>query len=169
MMCWVCEYLKKRVVTPASLGREVLIEAHYDLFRGGKLAPVVNGHVPYSKKSKEVPMSSHALTRRNFIQNTAIQSTAAAAMFAGRLFPAPSGAKKPNPELENLGAVALGEAGKLKASYCDIRIIRYQRQMVSVRLNPERGTGKTLEVPFVSNSGSFGFGVRVILNGVWGF
>jgi TldD protein len=104
------------------------------------------------------------LTRRNFIQ-----STAAAAGFATQLFAAPAGAKKPNPDLENLGAVALREARKLKAAYCDIRIIRYRRQLVLVRMNPERGTGKTLEVPVVNDGGSFGFGVRVILNGAWGF
>ena len=62
------------------------------------------------------------LTRRVFLQS----STAAA--LASRLFGAPADATKPNPELENLGAVALREAKKLKASYCDIRIIRYRRQ-----------------------------------------
>lgn len=102
------------------------------------------------------------LTRRIFLQS----STAA---LAARLFAGPADPTKPNPELENLGAVALAEAKKLKASYCDIRIIRYRRQLINVRLNPERGTGKTLEVPGVSDSGSFGFGVRVIVNGAWGF
>ena len=104
------------------------------------------------------------LTRRDFLH-----SSAAAAAFAGRLFSATTGAKKPSPELEKLGAAALREAKKLKASYCDIRIIRYRRQIAMVRLNPERGTNKTLEVPVVTNTGSFGFGVRVILNGAWGF
>ena len=65
---------------------------------------------------------------------------------------------RPNPELENLGAVALREAKKLKATYADIRIIRYRQQFLTVRLNPERGTGKTLEVPVINDGGSFGFG-----------
>jgi TldD protein len=103
------------------------------------------------------------LTRRAFLGS----STAAA--LATRLFAAPQGSTKPNPELENLGAVALHEAKKLKASYADIRIIRYRQQFLTVRLNPERGTGKTLEVPVVSDGGSFGFGVRVIVDGAWGF
>jgi TldD protein len=103
------------------------------------------------------------LTRRTFLQSSA------AAGLATRLFSAPADSKKPNPELENLGAVALAEAKKLKATYCDIRIVRYRRQFVNVRLNPERGTGKTLEVPNVSDGSSFGFGVRVIANGCWGF
>jgi TldD protein len=103
------------------------------------------------------------LTRRAFIES----GTAAA--LAARLFAAPEGSTKPNPELENLGAAALDEAKKLKASYADIRIIRYRQQFLTVRLNPERGTGKTLEVPVVSDGGSFGFGVRVIVDGAWGF
>jgi TldD protein len=102
------------------------------------------------------------LSRRNFLNTTA-------AAFATRLFAAPADARKPNPELENLGAVALREAKKLKASYCDIRIIRTRQQFLSIRMNPERGTGKTLEVPAANDGGSFGFGVRVIVDGAWGF
>jgi TldD protein len=102
-------------------------------------------------------------TRRNFLQS------GAAAALAARLFAAKEGSATPNPELENLGAAALREAQKLKASYADIRIIRYRQQFLTVRLNPERGTGKTLEVPMVSDGGSFGFGVRVIAEGAWGF
>ena len=102
------------------------------------------------------------LSRRTFIQ------TSSATALASRLFAA-ADSTKPNPELETLGAVALAEAKKLKATYCDIRIIRYRRQFVTVRLNPERGTGKTLEVPNISDGGSFGFGVRVIADGSWGF
>lgn len=102
------------------------------------------------------------LTRRTFLQ------TSCTTALAARLFAA-ADSNKPNPELETLGAVALAEAKKLKATYCDIRIIRYRRQFVTVRLNPERGTGKTLEVPNISDGGSFGFGVRVIAEGSWGF
>ena len=36
-------------------------------------------------------------------------------------------------------------------------------------MNPERGTGKTLTVPSAVEGGSFGFGVRVIAGGAWGF
>src|ERR1044072_4431502 len=103
------------------------------------------------------------LTRRTFLNSSA------AATLATRLFAAPDDARKPNPELEKLGDVALREAKKLKASYADIRIIRYRQQTLNIRLNPERGTGKTLEVPGVSDGGSFGFGVRVIVDGAWGF
>jgi len=101
-------------------------------------------------------------TRRSFLQS----STGA---LAARLFAAPPGSTQPNPQLENLGAAALREAKKLKASYCDIRIVRYRRQVLSMALNPQRGTGKTFEVPSVSDGSSFGFGVRVIAGGAWGF
>jgi TldD protein len=102
------------------------------------------------------------VTRRSFLE-------AGAAALGTRLFAAASEPSKPNAELERLGAVALNEAKKRKATYADIRIVRYRRQSLRVRLNPERGTGKTLEVPGVEDGGSFGFGVRVIAGGAWGF
>src|SRR5690349_1417521 len=103
------------------------------------------------------------ITRRRFLQSSS------ATALATRLFAAGADPTKPNRELESLGAVALTEAKKLKATYADIRIVRYRRQSVTVRMNPERGTGKILEVPAVSDRGSFGFGVRVIAAGAWGF
>ena len=104
------------------------------------------------------------LTRRAFLGS----STAAAAL-ATKLFAAPKGQTKPSPDLVKLGAVALNEAKKLKATYCDIRIGRYRNQNVVLRAQPERGTGKTLEVPNIQEDSTFGFGVRVIAQGSWGF
>ncbi|MGH9660909.1 MAG: TldD/PmbA family protein [Bryobacteraceae bacterium] len=101
------------------------------------------------------------LSRRAFLGSTAA--------FAGRLFGAPKESKTPSPELEKLADNALRQARRLKASYCDIRICRYRRQSITFRATPERGTNRTLEVPNVSDSDSFGFGVRVIANGSWGF
>ncbi|MGH9673256.1 MAG: TldD/PmbA family protein [Bryobacteraceae bacterium] len=89
---------------------------------------------------------------------------------AAELFGAPQGASKdPSPQLEKLAAIALGQAKKLRATYCDVRINRYRDQNVSIRLSPERGTGRVLEVPGVGERSSFGFGVRVIVDGAWGF
>ena len=51
------------------------------------------------------------LTRRAFVQS------GAAATLATRLFGANESSEKPNPELEELGSVALHEAKKLKATY----------------------------------------------------
>ena len=101
------------------------------------------------------------LTRRHFI--------ATSAAFAADLFAAPKNSKTPSADLEKLGAVALREAAKYRASYCDIRIVRLRDQRVGLRLTPERGTGKTLSVPSLTEDSSFGFGVRVIVNGAWGF
>ena len=103
------------------------------------------------------------LTRRGFI------ATSSGAFLAEKMFGAPKDSKVPNPELEKLAVNALREAKKLKATYCDIRIVRLREQRVSLRVSPERGTGKTLAVPGVAEDSSFGFGVRVIVNGAWGF
>jgi TldD protein len=106
--------------------------------------------------------------RRAFIGGSA--TTAASLLFAEELFGAPdSDSTKPNPALEKLGAVALAEAKKQGATYCDIRINRYRNQFSGYRLSPERDGSKTDEVPFVNDGTSFGFGVRVIAKGQWGF
>ncbi|MDQ1473386.1 MAG: TldD protein [Bryobacterales bacterium] len=111
-------------------------------------------------------MTSHMLaplpTRRHFL-------AASAATLACQLFAAPKDSRTPAPDLEKLGAVALTEAKKLKATYADIRIVRLRDQRIGLRLSPDRGTGKTLSVPNVGENASFGFGVRVIVNGAWGF
>lgn len=103
------------------------------------------------------------LTRRQFI------GTSAGAALAEKLFAGPKDGKTPNAELEKLADNALREAKKYKASYCDIRIVRLRDQLVSMRVSNERGTGKTISVPGVAEDSSFGFGVRVIVNGAWGF
>lgn len=103
------------------------------------------------------------LTRRAFVAGSA------AAAFAAELFAADADAASPNLKLEKLADAALREAKKQKAGYCDIRITRYRDQNVGVRLSPERGTGRTLEVPGIADTESFGFGVRVIVDGAWGF
>src|ERR1700733_14478300 len=101
------------------------------------------------------------ITRRNFITGTAA--------LAGQLFATPKASRTPSPDLEKLGDAALREAKKYKATYCDIRIVRLRDQRLGLRLSPERGTSRTLAVPNVFEDSSFGFGVRVIVNGAWGF
>jgi TldD protein len=101
------------------------------------------------------------ISRRSFVRGSV--SALAAELFAAQ------DSKSPNSPLQKLGGVALAEAKKLKAAYCDIRINRYRDQGVSLRLTPDRGTGKTNEVPGISDRESFGFGVRVIVDGAWGF
>lgn len=61
---------------------------------------------------------------------------------------------------DSLADAALATAKKLGASYADIRINRYRQENVSTR---ER------QVLNVSSSQNFGFGVRVLIDGTWGF
>jgi TldD protein len=110
---------------------------------------------------------SSFLTRRAFLTAT---TGGASILLANRLFGAPDDApSKPEPGLEKLAAVALAEARKQGATYCDIRIARYRQQFCGYRLAPQRGSNQTDEVPFVTDQQNFGFGVRVIANGQWGF
>ena len=60
----------------------------------------------------------------------------------------------------NLADAALSTAKKLGASYADIRINRYRLEAVSTR---ER------QVQNLSSGQNFGFGVRVLVKGTWGF
>jgi TldD protein len=106
------------------------------------------------------------ITRRAFF----VTATGASVLAANKLFGAPADTStKPDPELEKLGAVALAEAKKQGATYCDIRINRYRQQFSGYRLAPQRDSKQTDEVPFITDQQSFGFGVRVIANGQWGF
>lgn len=59
-----------------------------------------------------------------------------------------------------LADAALATAKRLGASYADIRINRYRLQAISTR---ER------QIQNVSSGQNFGFGVRVLYNGTWGF
>lgn len=61
---------------------------------------------------------------------------------------------------DDLADTALATAKRLGAGYADIRINRYRTESVSTR---ER------QVLNVSSSQNFGFGVRVLVNGTWGF
>src|SRR5688572_31733366 len=55
---------------------------------------------------------------------------------------------------------ALARANALGASYADIRINRYRRESIATR---ER------QVQNVSRSASYGMGLRVLVDGAWGF
>ena len=60
----------------------------------------------------------------------------------------------------SLADVALSTAKKLGATYADIRINRYRLEAVSTREK---------QVQNVSSGQNFGFGVRVLVKGTWGF
>src|SRR5919197_6661861 len=62
--------------------------------------------------------------------------------------------------MKDLADVALNIARARGASYADIRISRTLNQFVNTREKRVEG---------VTNTESFGFGVRVLLDGTWGF
>jgi TldD protein len=72
-------------------------------------------------------------------------------------------------ERAKLAAFALEMARKEGASYADVRINRYRSQFITFRTQNDRATRRPVEVPGVSDSESFGFGVRVLAEGTWGF
>lgn len=61
---------------------------------------------------------------------------------------------------KKLADVALNTAKSMGASYADIRIGRYLNQFITTREN---------KVQNIVNTESFGTGIRVIVNGTWGF
>jgi TldD protein len=75
----------------------------------------------------------------------------------------------PADKLKQLAAFALERARKAGATYADIRINRYRSQTVALRSQPDFSSGKLNHVPMVSDSESFGFGVRTLAAGAWGF
>ena len=78
-------------------------------------------------------------------------------------------AELPPKKRRELAALALDTARKLGASYADIRVNRYRSQVVTMRSQTDRSTGKLNHVPSVSDGETYGFGIRVLANGAWGF
>ena len=92
--------------------------------------------------------------------------------WATGLVPGPGRAQAAPPTLEalkELAAFALQRARKAGATYADIRINRYQSQTVALRSQPDFSSGTLNHVPTVSDGESFGFGLRVLARGTWGF
>jgi len=97
------------------------------------------------------------LSRRDFLKTTGV-ATAGATLGAR---PLPIGAETTlEPNKAELASIAISLAKKLGATYADIRINRYFHESIFTR--EER-------VLNVSQSQSFGFGVRVLFKGAWGF
>src|SRR5688572_31416325 len=101
-------------------------------------------------------------TRRDFLKATT--STAAALAVGRHLDVSPAAQTLPAPAAEaavvDLANEALNAARGAGASYADVRIGRYRRQSVATR---ER------QVAGVSDSESYGLGVRTLVDGSWGF
>jgi TldD protein len=96
-------------------------------------------------------------SRRDFLKTTALACGAATAADWSWAADAPA---VPAVDKHHLADVATQLAKKLGASYADIRINRYRSESIFTREQ---------RVLNVSRGQSFGFGVRVLLKGAWGF
>jgi len=103
-------------------------------------------------------MSPPAFSRRHFL------ATSSSALIAASTVPAWADVFQAGPTDDALRAeiaeVALARAAALGATYADVRVNRYRRESIATR---ER------QVQNVSRLTSRGFGLRVLLNGAWGF
>jgi len=94
------------------------------------------------------------IDRREFVQSMIALGAATSLRPAEALFAAP------NQELKSLADAALSTAKAAGASYADIRINRYRNQFLFTR---------DRRVQNIVNTEDFGFGVRVLVDGTWGF
>jgi TldD protein len=95
------------------------------------------------------------IDRRGFVQSMIALGAAAGARPVTRLLAFP-----PAGELKNLADAGLTSARQGGASYGDIRINRYRNQFIFTR---------DRQVQNIVNTEDYGFGLRVIVDGTWGF
>ena len=102
------------------------------------------------------------MERRDFLQYTGLAAGALVLPVRGRPLADLNGALTPIPTADKkaLADAALGAARSGGATYADVRIGRYLNQSLFSRDGKIQG---------VSNSESYGAGIRVIANGTWGF
>ena len=94
------------------------------------------------------------IDRRSFVQSMIALGAATSLRPTGALLAAEA------PELRDLADAALAAAKKNGASYADIRINRYRVQFIFTR---------DRRVQNVVDAEDFGFGIRLIVDGTWGF
>src|SRR3954451_2297177 len=95
------------------------------------------------------------IDRRRFMQSMVVLGAAAGIRPMTVLL-----AQPPNGALRDLADAALSAARRAGASYADIRINRYRNQFIFTR---------DRRVQNIVNTEDYGFGVRVIAEGTWGF
>jgi TldD protein len=111
-------------------------------------------------------------TRREFLATCGAGAAlwASAGLIPGEILVGRLEAEEIPPDrLRELAAFALDRAKKAGATYSDIRINRYRTQAVGMRSQPDFASGALNHVPSINETGSFGFGVRVVAAGAWGF
>jgi TldD protein len=95
------------------------------------------------------------IDRRRFVQSMLVLGAASGVRPTTVLLGYP-----PADEMRNLADAALSAARRAGASYADIRINRYRNQYIFTR---------DRRVQNIVNTEDYGFGVRVIVDGTWGF
>ena len=98
---------------------------------------------------------SAMIDRRRFVQSMIALGAAAGVRPATMLFGSPAAG-----ELRDLADAGLSAAKTAGASYADIRINRYRNQFIFTR---------DRRVQNIVNTEDYGFGIRVIVDGTWGF
>jgi TldD protein len=94
------------------------------------------------------------IDRRQFVQSMIALGAASSVRPSALL------ASQNSTELRDLADAALASARKVGASYADIRINRYRVQFIFTR---------DRRVQNIVNTEDYGFGVRVVVDGTWGF
>src|SRR5919106_171037 len=95
------------------------------------------------------------IDRRRFVHSMLVFGAAAGVRPSTVLLAYP-----PADALRDLADAALASAKKAGASYADVRINRYRNQFIFTR---------DRRVQNIVNTEDYGFGVRVIVDGTWGF
>ncbi len=113
-----------------------------------------------------------SLNRRDFLKGTAAAAAASALgargleAFPAHVRPGADGGRiittgiPGDPAFHDAAMKALDAAKSAGASYADVRIARYRSQSVSTRERRVQG---------LSDSETFGIGIRTLVNGAWGF
>ena len=102
-------------------------------------------------------MTPADLTRRQFLASSGVLVASAAVPAWGEIFQTGPTADAQRAEAAD---EALAAAARLGASYADIRVNRYRRESIATREK---------QVQNVSRSASYGMGLRVLVDGAWGF
>ena len=102
------------------------------------------------------------LKRRRFIELTGLGLGGMLIPVMGNSIPIPLSLEQRMDvsQKKKLADVALNTAKSMGATYTDVRIGRYLNQFLTTREN---------KVQNIVNTESFGVGIRVIVNGTWGF
>jgi TldD protein len=126
-------------------------------FRSRKTIDPIASPADYLSEPANQLLNTMNFSRRDFLKTSTVACGAAA--LPGWTWAADAPALPPM-DKHGLADIAIRLAKKLGASYADIRINRYRSESLSAREQRFQN---------VSRSQSFGFGVRVLVKGAWGF